>query len=264
MAVRGGVDLALLGLAGLLLFTTWAGGEVTAATRRATLVLALAAPLLTSTYGFLWSGDVLGGGLAERVSGLVGLASGRAFAAEILLAWLALWGVLVVRRPALGLVFGFAAVAAGGFGGHPHSYVPWVSVPASTIHLVASAAWTGGLLFLVTERGSASYARSARRVSGLALWAVATVALTGVVQMWLFLGSPAALFSSTYGFLVLGKVAGLGALLGFGAYHRLRLVPASDTPAGAAKLSGSVSRELLVAAAVVTLAAVLSHIPPTP
>jgi copper transport protein len=265
MAVRGGVDLALLGLAGLLLFTTWGGGEVTGATRRATTFLAIAAPLLTSAYGFLWSGDVLGGaGVAERLGGLVSLASGRAFAAEILLAWLTLWALLVAHRPALAAALALAAVAAGGFGGHPHSYVPAVAVPASVVHLVAAAAWTGGLLFLVTERGSVAYARSARRVSQLALWSVVAVAVTGLVQTWLFLGSPRVLFASTYGWLVLGKVAGLAALVAFGAYHRFRLVPAAESPSGGAKLSGSVSRELVVAAAVVTLAAVLSHIPPNP
>jgi putative copper export protein len=115
---------------------------------------------------------------------------------------------------------------------------------------------------LVTERGSRTYARSVRRVSGLAFWAVVAVAVTGILQTWLFLEAPSALFASTYGWLVLGKVAGLAALVGFGAYHRFRLVPASESAAGATKLASSVSRELIVAAAVVTLAAVLSHIPP--
>ena len=69
----------------------------------------------------------------------------------------------------------------------------------------AVAGWTGGLLYLVTERGSASYDASARLVSDLALVAVGLVSVTGLVQTWIFLDSFESLMSTVYGRLIVLK-----------------------------------------------------------
>lgn len=63
--------------------------------------------------------------------------------------------------------------------------------------------------------------RRAPRVSRCALWAVVVIVGTGVPLTLGFLPELDALVGSAYGRLVLVKLAGLGVLIAFGAYHRL-------------------------------------------
>jgi copper transport protein len=261
IVVRAAADLVLLTLAGLLFFATWGSAAPTALTVRTTRLASVAAPLLTAAYTWLWAGEVLGAG-SPRVAGLSSLTTGRALAAETAFALLVPWALLLARRGGLAAVLALLAVAVGGLGGHPASYTPILSLPASAAHVVGAAVWLGGLTFLVTERGSVGYDVSARRVSAAAIVAVGVVAVTGIVQSWTMLGSFERL-TSTFGMLVSAKVAGFALLIAFGAYHRLRLVPVAGSPEGAARLSRSVGNELALAACVVVLAALLSHIPPT-
>lgn len=265
IVIRVLADLALLPLAGLLLFAAWARGSVTDLTGRATRLLAVAAPVLAVAYAWLWAGETLGQGGA-RLDGLLSLTTGRALTGESALALLVPWALLLARRTELAAVFAILAVAAGGLGGHPASYTPAVTLPASVAHVVASAVWVGGLLFLVTERGGERHDLAARRVSGAALLSVVVVAVTGIVQSWTILGSLGRLLSP-FGLVLLAKTVGFAGLIAFGAYHRFRLLPSlqwsEGPPEGSVRLSRSVAKELALATCVVALAALLSHIPPT-
>jgi putative copper export protein len=97
----------------------------------------------------------------------------------------------------------------------------------------------------------------------VALVAVIAVAVTGLLETFLFLPSVGDLFGSAYGRLVLAKVAGLGGLVAFGAWHRFKVLPRL---AGDATVQGtlrtSVRWETGLMAAVVLLAAVLAYVPP--
>jgi copper transport protein len=261
IVVRSAVDLALLPLAGLLLFAAWGRAPTTVLTDRTMRILSAAAPALTMIYAWLWAGEALGAG-NPRLSGLLSLTTGRALAAETALAALVPWALLLARRIGMAAVLALLAVAAGGLGGHPASYTPALSLPASAAHVVAAAIWLGGLAFLVTERGSGDYPLAARRVSAAALASAGVVVVTGVAQSWVMLGSLERL-TSTFGLLLLAKGAGFAGLIAFGAYHRLRLVPTMGSPEGATRLSRSVGNELALATCIVVLAALLSHIPPT-
>jgi copper transport protein len=275
--VRGGADLALLLLAGVLLFSAW--GNASGPSRRTTTTthaLAVAAPLFAAAYAWTWTGEVLGAGaspggvgspagesgFAAHLDVLRSLATGRALALECALAALAAWALLLARRPRVASGFAVLAVLAGGLAGHPASYTPTVAMPASALHQLAAASWAGGLLFLVTEAGSAGFAAAVGRVSRVALLAVVVVAATGLLQTWLMLGSVDQLLGTPFGLLVLAKVAGLAGLVALGAYHRYRLVPSLAAGSAPVRFPRSVAAEL--AAAVVVLAAVLSHIPPNP
>jgi copper transport protein len=262
IVVRAAVDLTLLPLAGLLLFVAWGPTRPTSLTDRTIRVLAAAAPLLAMSYVWLWAGETLSAE-SPRLAGLLSLTTGRALAAETALAVLVPWSLLLARRVGLAAVFALLAVGAGGLGGHPASYTPNLSLPASAAHLLAAAVWLGGLAFLVTERGSRDYFRAAHRVSGAALAAVVVVAVTGLAQSWAMLGTLDRL-RSTFGLILLVKSAGFVALIAFGAHHRLQIIPTIGSPDGAARLSRSVGMELVLATCVVVLAALLSHIPPTP
>jgi copper transport protein len=93
-----------------------------------------------------------------------------------------------------------------------------IQVPAamtsSVLHLLAMAAWLGGLTALLTllHRGTLP-ATVAVRFSRLATVSVAVLAVTGVYQSWRGLGSPDALADTTYGRLLLAKLAAVALML---------------------------------------------------
>ncbi|WP_193047111.1 cytochrome c oxidase assembly protein [Mycolicibacterium baixiangningiae] len=90
------------------------------------------------------------------------------------------------------------------------------------IHLVAGALWAGGLLMLLVHalRGGEHGDVAARRFSALALWCFVAMAFSGVINALVRL-SPADLFRTEYGALVLAKAVAL-TLLGVLGYLQRR------------------------------------------
>jgi putative copper export protein/mono/diheme cytochrome c family protein len=101
------------------------------------------------------------------------------------------------------------------------------SVAVDWAHMVAASAWTGGLIGLIIMlccRGLAwppellgSVGRRFSRLAGPCLF---VVVLTGTYGAWAQLGTVSALWSSTYGRVLLVKLLGVVALVGFGAVNR--------------------------------------------
>jgi putative copper export protein len=181
---------------------------------------------------------------------------------------LALWAWWLARRTRLALAFAAGAVVVSGAVGHPAAIAPAWAVPAKAIHLLASAIWLGGLLWLLIRPAGDDLlllVEDANRVSSRALWAVIAIAFTGVVQTRLFLDSWSGLVTSAYGLLVLAKTAGLLVLVAFGAYNRQRVMPRLTTAASmteVATLRSSVVGEVVVIAIVVLLGGLLAYVPP--
>jgi putative copper export protein len=139
---------------------------------------------------------------------------------------------------------------------------PLAAIPAKAVHLGAAAVWLGGLVRLTgADPDGADFPRLARRVSSLALIAVAVIAVTGILQAALLLPDLPTLWGSGYGRLVLAKAAGLAVLVALGAFHRFRLLPRLDA-GSAPTLRRSVRREILVFAVVLLVAAWLAQVPP--
>ena len=112
----------------------------------------------------------------------------------------------------------------------------------------------------------------AHRVSGAALVAVIAVAVSGAVQTLTFLPSVRDVLTSPYGWIALAKTGGLLVLVGFGAYHRQRVMPrllleartmggAGDS-ASCVHMRTSVRKELVVMAVVIVLGGLLAYVPP--
>ncbi|MFG2359234.1 copper resistance protein CopC [Streptomyces sp. NPDC048521] len=90
-----------------------------------------------------------------------------------------------------------------------------LAITSAALHLLAMAAWLGGLAALLRtlHRTSPTPVTVLTRFSGLALTAVTVLALTGVYQSWRGLGSWQALTDTTYGRTLLAKLAAVTALL---------------------------------------------------
>jgi copper transport protein len=273
--LRGAALGSLIALAGLLLYHARsqpnAAQRSDARLRSLTTTFAIAAPLLLAAHLIVW---LIGTSPdrtfdAEWVTATLAASVGQVEIWRTGLALLALWAWALARRPGLALLLAAAALVASGAVGHSAAIQPVWGIPSKAIHLLASAAWLGGLLWLVVRPAADDvnlFAADAERVSSNALAAVIAVAFTGVVQTRLFLPSWSALTSSPYGWLALAKTAGLLVLVGFGAHHRQRLMPriaaAARAATDVATLRSSVAREIAVMVVVILLGGLLAYVPP--
>ncbi|MEU6619203.1 copper resistance protein CopC [Streptomyces litmocidini] len=121
-----------------------------------------------------------------------------------------------------GLALGGTVVAAGIAGTwalaeHASTGLqPGVAMPVDILHLLAVAAWLGGLtVLLVALYRAPSVERSAvERFSKVALGSVAVLAATGLYQSWRQVGSWSALTGTRYGQLLLVKIGLVAVLIG--------------------------------------------------
>jgi copper transport protein len=246
--------LTLVGLllaAGLALFVAlvlpraWTGTAVRARMRRVTTYAAAAGAAgavlqlpVAAVYG-------QGLELTDLLSGFdPGLVTNELVSAALVLVGLA----LVVRttsdgppdRTAGWLLGGGAVLALAGpsLVGHTRAFTPSpLLVAADVLHLVAGAVWLGGLVGLVlTLRALAGReelaARTLARFSTLAGGVLLAVAATGTFLGWRIVGSWSALVESTYGWLLLTKVAIALLVAALGGWNRWRTLPAVTRAAG--------------------------------
>jgi putative copper resistance protein D len=139
--------------------------------------------------------------------------------------WLAL-------AAALGLT---AAIAGTGHAGSTLGEMGNLHLAADALHLLAAAAWIGGLVSLVIlltavrrhqAGASPSLARdAAKKFSTLGIIAVATLLLTGTVNAWILVGSFHALVITEYGRLLMFKMVAFVLMLALAAVNRFWLTP---------------------------------------
>ncbi|WP_369145373.1 copper resistance protein CopC [Streptomyces sp. R44] len=123
---------------------------------------------------------------------------------------------------AFGLGLGGTVVAAGIAGTwalaeHASTGLqPGIAMPVDILHLLAVAAWLGGLtVLLVALYRAPSVERSAvERFSKVAFGSVAVLAATGLYQSWRQVGSWSALTGTRYGQLLLVKIGLMAVLIG--------------------------------------------------
>jgi len=158
-------------------------------------------------------------------------------------------------------------VASEAFIGHTASSEPRALVVASDAgHLVAAGVWLAGCVML-----AATLARRARlgqdldarllatRFSLVAGWALLGVAVTGVALAWGILDSVSALWGSTFGRVLLAKVAVVSVVAAIGAHNHRKVVPALSRGDELADgtFRRTVTAEALLLAVVLVLTAVL-------
>jgi copper transport protein len=278
----------LLGAVGGILVLALALGDAPERVRRRLLGLAaglaglVAATSLTSVYlqGATASGLGLGASLraaviADVLDTRVGQAwLGRAIAAAALgLVCVALQHARRDRGLGLDAAVVLAAVLtlAPAVAGHARVSGS-VEFVTDVAHVLAAAAWTGGLAFvglalvLARDERWPLAARAVPRFSNLALGSVAVLIVCGVVNAYLQIRTWSGLWDTTYGRLVLVKAALLLPLLGLGLLNNRRAVPAlrsaAVAPAVRRRFAGAVAGELALVVAVVAVTAVLVGEPP--
>ncbi|MBQ1098609.1 copper resistance protein CopC [Streptomyces sp. b94] len=121
-----------------------------------------------------------------------------------------------------------------------------VAVTSSVLHLLATAVWLGGLLALLATLRSSADAATVARFSRTAFAAVTVLVVTGVYQSWRGLGSWPALTETTYGRLLLAKLAGVAVLLAAAAVSRRWTGAWATGAAGAAGAVAAVDVETAV------------------
>ncbi len=220
--------------------------------------------LFHSAYGALWLAR-----LALALA-LAGLLLGHRTQREL---WLA-----AVAAAALLLTFSLGSHAAG-------EAAPGLPVAADWLHMLAASVWWGGLTHLaagvswVAVAGLSGHApvppaelaaRVVRRFALLALASTAALALSGLYLGLLRVGSAAALTSSTYGQVLLAKVAGALILAAIGAsshaWYPLRLEGAArwarlSTPEIVDRLRYTVAGQVLLGMALLFGAGLLAGLP---
>ncbi len=163
------------------------------------------------------------------------------------------WALVAPALLAPLLTTGHAATASNHF----------LATQALLVHVLAATLWMGGLLALVVHlRPCASVLPVAvTRFSSLALVCCAAVGVSGLVGAWTRLGATPALWSSTYGGLLLLKSALLVLLGAVGWMHRRRSIPAlvAGRPGAFARLA---TVELALMGVTVGLAVVLARTAP--
>lgn len=162
------------------------------------------------------------------------------------------------------LTLALAATAPPAFGGHSAagSGDHRLAVSAILVHILGVVLWAGGLLALTLAHGlpTPDLDRAVRRYSRLAGWCLAAVGVSGLVNVLARLDPLDALWRSSYGWLVLAKLAAFAVLAAVGGLHRTRTLPALRRGRRAAFAQLAII-ELVIFAATIGLAVGLSRTP---
>jgi putative copper resistance protein D len=213
--------------------TAWIGLAVAAAS--GVIWLQLQAVSMSGLgFGEAMTWDVLSTVLNETQFGLVSKI--RFVLAIILAASLAYDRLAPLRWLALGSALGFtAAIAWTGHAGSTSGQLGNLHLAADVLHLLAAAAWIGGLvplaLLLAEARRNRSLAwaslgrEATRRFSTLGIVSVATLSATGIVNAWILVGSFRGLLMTEYGRLLMLKIAVFAVMLALAAANRFWLTP---------------------------------------
>ncbi|WP_167551037.1 copper resistance protein CopC [Cellulosimicrobium cellulans] len=280
-------------LAGVALVLAWAGGPL-AGTRAVrdlqrlglvALVGGTAAQLLAQVGATSATGGA--GSLLDASAWRVTLLSPFGAAIALRLAAVAAWAVLLARpvrrawrptsashAPASGAVTTTLAVAVAvsvSLAGHASAApVPALAVALTTAHILAAVTWTGGLVLVARFHRGAT--RAAVRAllpawSTLALVATTVLAVSGLLRAIGEVAPVEALWTTSYGLLLLAKTGLLGALLllGDAARRHVRsraLGEGSDEGRRGTRFRRGVATEAVVAVVVLGVSGVLATTPP--
>ena len=247
----------------------WTLSRRIAAVAAVTWTLALAVQLVL-TYAQVSGRPIGGPTFGEELALFLGeIELGRYLvAALVLTALVALVATAVggTASATVGVLLAFVALGAVASTGHAAGAANHdVAVSSLWLHLVAVTVWVGGLAVLVAVAGALGrdLRPVAERYSSIAIWAYALLAVSGVANAAIRLGSLEGL-GTPYGRVLLAKVSATIVLGVAGWWHRRRTIP-QLTRGRSAAFWRLVVGELVLLGAVMGLAVALSSTaPPVP
>lgn len=146
-----------------------------------------------------------------------------------------------------------------------HQEAHTTAVISLAVHVGAASLWVGGLLALALHlrRSPMALAVALPRYSRMALACFLAVGLSGLITGWAAFATPSQVWTTSYGRVMLAKLATLLVLGVLGYWHRRRSMPAMADGRGRAFLALAAA-ELVLMAGAAGLAVGLSHTPPPP
>ncbi|MCW3473634.1 CopD family protein [Limobrevibacterium gyesilva] len=267
-AVRAVHLAATMSLAGALAFRLLIGPLALARVLRPSLAVAsiAGAAWLALQAGALAGASDVAGTLAALVPATLQTRFGRMLLLRLglLVAAVLLAGSGARRlRLLAGLVCAMAAVALQATVGHAAASEDPVLVASLALHLLAAAAWLGGLVPLWLALRGPTPALVAQRFSWLGIAAVVVIAATAVEQGAVLAGGAAGLVGTPYGWSALAKTGLFLAMLGLAAVNRFVLTPAvAQADSAVRRLRASIAAELILGLCVVAAAAAMTGLPP--
>jgi copper transport protein len=268
LLVGGGTLMLVVGLERAPAETRSRLSTLLAASAGGLAVIALAGIVLQGAkaggfgIGQALSGDVISSVLETRF--------GEVWAAQASLA-IVVAILLVARQPALALAPAALLLLTPALSGHA-SVSGAIALVTDVAHVTAAAVWVGGLAALVVALLWAGAARwelavtAVPRFSGLAVVAVSWLIASGTVSAYLQVRALRGLWETTYGQLLLVKIALVLPLLALGIYNNRRAVPRLGarlaTAAERTRFLRTAAAELALMVAIVSVTAVLVSEPP--
>jgi putative copper export protein len=142
------------------------------------------------------------------------------------------------------------------------------------LHVLGGSLWLGTLFVLVvcglgqmlrpsvpTAEREQAVAEMVHRFSVVGLGGAALLGITGVITGWTHLNPLSALWTSPYGNALIRKLVVVAIVLGLGAWNWRRVGPSLGTDGGALKIRRTATTELVFAAVVLLLTAILVSTP---
>jgi copper transport protein len=272
MLLTGGIGFRLFVLRDIVLrdtFDTWL---------RTILILSAALVLIGLLFSLvLQTNSVTGTFGIENATSVIGQTSfGPPWLLQIVSSTLALLLILFgrYRKVLFPLAFGLSLLCLLGPSLSGHARAAWddysFAILSDWLHLVAAAAWIGGLFvigFALTSafESSASLHTVIGRFTQIAIPATILLAVTGLYNTWIHVDGLSSLVGTTYGQVLILKVGifavmvVLGGINGFRIQPQLREDPVSTS---GDRLLRNVKLEVGLAVVVLLLAAILAYLPP--
>lgn len=189
------------------------------------------------------------------------------------------WRILAHRAPLVWpvLVSGIylvASLAGVGHGAMGLGFSEWAHLGNQALHLLAAAIWVGGLLSLFhairfirdTGLGVELQRHALGRFSLVGFIAVLLIVASGLLNSWFLVGSLNALLHTTYGHVLVIKVACFLFMIALALFNRLFLMPrlagSDDCGDSLTLLLRSIAAEQIFAILVVASVSLLGTLPP--
>jgi copper transport protein len=235
-------------------------------------IVAAGVRLVLQAEAFASPGDAL----LPLVATVIRTTWGRADVVVMAASAVAAWGFGGARRGRPGrwwqaAVGGLVASIAPSFMGHAAAQenAGPLAVAADAVHVIAAGGWAGGVLMLALAArrlgaepaGGAAMGELIARFRRPALTCAGALLATGVVAALFRLRAPADLVGSTYGNLLIAKLALVAAAAALGRRHS-QTAASSATADGAHAVGRSIALEAVLFAFVTLVTAVLAGSPP--